>query len=74
MILSAFAMWDFNRLKKDNEAICAKEGLDEKSNEIFKDAGNKCPLFRWVCFVNDIHVLNVQHPLLSLPQFHPLFR
>ncbi|KAF5335197.1 hypothetical protein D9611_010915 [Ephemerocybe angulata] len=47
MSLSAFAMWDYNRLNKRNEAICARDGLDEKDHEVYKDAGNKSPLFRF---------------------------
>ncbi|KAJ2932279.1 hypothetical protein H1R20_g4820, partial [Candolleomyces eurysporus] len=45
--LSAFAMWDYNRLNKRNHAICERDGIDEKHREDFKDVGNDSPLFRF---------------------------
>ncbi|KAJ2912718.1 hypothetical protein MD484_g7692, partial [Candolleomyces efflorescens] len=45
--LSAFAMWDYNRLNKRNQAICERDGIDENHREDFKDVGNDSPLFRF---------------------------
>ena len=40
-------MWDYNRLNKRNQAICERDGIDEKHREDFKDVGNDSPLFRY---------------------------
>ncbi|EIW82847.1 MFS general substrate transporter [Coniophora puteana RWD-64-598 SS2] len=45
-IMSAFAMWDYNRLNKQKEALCAREGITEDRKDEFKYMGDKSPLFR----------------------------
>lgn len=47
MSLSAFAMWDYNRLNKKHREICEREGIDESHNEKYVDDGNESPLFRF---------------------------
>ena len=70
--LSAFAMWDYNRLNKRNQAICERDGIDEKHREDFKDVGNDSPLFRYEFFrlmctkAYNAHGLFQLHPLMEL--------
>jgi MFS family permease len=47
IVLSLFAMWDYNRLNKKNIAICEREGIDESRRHEFREMGNKSPLFRY---------------------------
>jgi len=47
IILSLFNMWDFNRLNKQKEAQCQREGIDESRWMEFKDMGSESPLFRY---------------------------
>ena len=47
IILSLFAMWDYNRLNKQKEALCAKEGITNDRADEFKDMGDDSPLFRY---------------------------
>ncbi|KIK02708.1 hypothetical protein K443DRAFT_96457 [Laccaria amethystina LaAM-08-1] len=46
ILLSLFAMWDYNRLNKINIAICQRDRIDQKQQEKYKDLGNDSPLFR----------------------------
>ncbi|KAF8893538.1 major facilitator superfamily domain-containing protein [Infundibulicybe gibba] len=46
IILSFFAMWDYNRLNKEKEALCEREGIDSSRRHEFIDMGNESPLFR----------------------------
>ncbi|KAF7305963.1 hypothetical protein HMN09_00750700 [Mycena chlorophos] len=48
IVLSLFAMWDFNRINKQRDEYCAREGIDESRREEFKDMGSESPLFRYV--------------------------
>lgn len=47
VLLSFFAMWDYNRLNKRNIAICQRDGIDDKQQENYRDVGNDSPLFRF---------------------------
>lgn len=47
ILLSLFAMWDYNRLNKRNIAICKHDGINQKQQEKYKDLGNDSPLFRF---------------------------
>lgn len=47
ILLSLFAMWDYNRLNKRNIAICKHDGINQKKQEKYKDLGNDSPLFRF---------------------------
>ena len=46
--LSFFAMWNYNRLNKQKEALCAAEGITADREHEFRDIGDKSPLFRLV--------------------------
>jgi hypothetical protein len=39
-------MWNFNRLNKQREEICKREGINENRAEEFKHLGDLSPLFR----------------------------
>jgi len=47
VLLSLFAMWDYNRLNERNIAICQRDGIDDKHQENYRDVGNDSPLFRY---------------------------
>ncbi|TFK44118.1 major facilitator superfamily domain-containing protein [Crucibulum laeve] len=47
ILLSCFAMWDYNRLNKKKKEICTREGIDPSKNEEFRQMGNDSPLYRY---------------------------
>ncbi|KAJ7781840.1 major facilitator superfamily domain-containing protein [Mycena maculata] len=47
IILSCFAMWDYNRINKKRDAYCAREGIDASRRTEFRDMGSESPLFRY---------------------------
>jgi len=47
IILSLFAMWDYNRLNKQKEELCAKEGITPDREDEFRDMGDDSALFRY---------------------------
>ncbi|KAJ7497619.1 major facilitator superfamily domain-containing protein [Mycena latifolia] len=47
IILSCFAMWDYNRINKQRDAYCAREGIDASRRAEFRDMGSESPLFRY---------------------------
>ncbi|KAJ7899091.1 major facilitator superfamily domain-containing protein [Mycena leptocephala] len=47
IILSCFAMWDYNRINKQRDAYCAREGIDASQRAEFRDLGSESPLFRY---------------------------
>jgi len=47
ILMSLFAMFDYNRLNKQKIAQCEKEGIDESRQQEFADMGNDSPLFRY---------------------------
>ncbi|KAF9467416.1 MFS general substrate transporter [Collybia nuda] len=47
IILSTFAMWNFNRINKEKEALCRREGIDDSRRDEFKEMGSESPLFRY---------------------------
>ncbi|KAJ7217701.1 major facilitator superfamily domain-containing protein [Mycena pura] len=47
IILSCFAMWDYNRINKQRDAYCAREGIDAARRAEFRDMGSESPLFRY---------------------------
>ncbi|KIM83557.1 hypothetical protein PILCRDRAFT_819186 [Piloderma croceum F 1598] len=47
IVLSIFAMWDYNRINKQKEASCAKEGITSDLKDNFSDMGDDSPLFRY---------------------------
>ena len=47
MLLSAFAMWDYNRINKQKEEQCREGGITEDRNVEFRNMGDLSPLFRY---------------------------
>ncbi|KIM83272.1 hypothetical protein PILCRDRAFT_819517 [Piloderma croceum F 1598] len=47
IILSFFAMWNYNRINKQKEALCAKEGITSDRADEFNAMGDDSPLFRY---------------------------
>ena len=47
MLLSAFAMWDYNRINKQKEEQCREGGITEDRNDEFRNMGDLSPLFRY---------------------------
>ncbi|KZP18356.1 MFS general substrate transporter [Athelia psychrophila] len=47
IILSAVAMWDYNRLNKQKDALCLREGITEARADEFRELGDDSPLFRY---------------------------
>jgi hypothetical protein len=48
-------MWDYNRINKQKEASCAKEGITSDLKDNFSDMGDDSPLFRYVIYLLDGH-------------------
>ncbi|KAG2348122.1 MFS general substrate transporter [Suillus weaverae] len=46
IIMSLFAMWDYNRLNKKKEARCLVENITDDRGYEFEDMGDDSPLFR----------------------------
>jgi hypothetical protein len=46
-------MWDYNRINKQKEALCAKEGITGDLKDNFGDMGDDSPLFRYVIYLLD---------------------
>jgi hypothetical protein len=44
-------MWDYNRINKQKEALCAKEGITGDLKDNFSDMGDDSPLFRYVMII-----------------------
>jgi len=47
IVLSCFAMWDYNRINKQKITQCEEEKIDSSRQDEFKDMGNESPLFRY---------------------------
>ncbi|KAJ7772744.1 major facilitator superfamily domain-containing protein [Mycena maculata] len=47
IILSCFAMWDYDRINKKRDAYCASESIDASRRAEFRDMGSESPLFRY---------------------------
>jgi hypothetical protein len=45
-------MWDYNRINKQRDAYCAREGIDASQRAEFRDLGSESPLFRYVVMLN----------------------
>lgn len=46
IVMSLFAMWDYNRLNSKKEAQCLAEKITDDRGCEFKDMGDASPLFR----------------------------
>jgi len=47
ILLSAFAMWDYNRINKQKEDLCREHKITGDRKDEFKNAGDESPLFRY---------------------------
>ncbi|KAG2075430.1 MFS general substrate transporter [Suillus decipiens] len=47
IIMSLFAMWDYNRLNKKKEAQCLADDITDDKGYEFRDMGDASPLFRY---------------------------
>ncbi|KAG1798490.1 major facilitator superfamily domain-containing protein [Suillus plorans] len=47
IIMSLFAMWNYNRLNKKKEAQCLAENISDDRGYEFEDMGDASPLFRY---------------------------
>ncbi|KAG2369029.1 MFS general substrate transporter [Suillus spraguei] len=47
IIMSLFAMWDYNRLNKKKEAQCLADDITDDKGYEFQDMGDASPLFRY---------------------------
>ncbi|KAG0699255.1 major facilitator superfamily domain-containing protein [Suillus ampliporus] len=47
IVMSLFAMWNYNRLNKKKEAQCLAENITNDREHEFKDMGDDSPLFRY---------------------------
>lgn len=47
ILMSMFAMWNYNRLNKKKEAECLAENITDDRRDEFKDMGDASPLFRY---------------------------
>jgi hypothetical protein len=45
-------MWDYNRINKQRDAYCAREGIDASQRAEFRDLGSESPLFRYVVMLD----------------------
>ncbi|KAL0956742.1 hypothetical protein HGRIS_002862 [Hohenbuehelia grisea] len=47
ILLSLFAMWDYNRINKQKDLYCDQEGIDHSHHHKFTEVGDDSPLFRY---------------------------
>lgn len=47
ILLSAFAMWNYNRINKEKEEHCRKDRITEDRKDEFQNIGDQSPLFRY---------------------------
>jgi hypothetical protein len=47
ILLSAFAMWDYNRINTRKEEQCREGEITEDRNDEFRNMGDHSPLFRY---------------------------
>ncbi|KAF4598010.1 hypothetical protein EYR40_006359 [Pleurotus pulmonarius] len=47
IVMSLFAMWDYNRINKQKEELCEKEGIGHNRRQEFSELGDQSPLFRY---------------------------
>ncbi|KAI9571127.1 major facilitator superfamily domain-containing protein [Boletus coccyginus] len=48
MLLSTFAMWNYNRINKQKEGLCREGGITEDRQDEFRNMGDESPLFRYM--------------------------
>jgi len=47
IVLTTFAMWNYKRLNKEKDALCARENITEKDHQRYVYMGDDSPLFRY---------------------------
>lgn len=47
ILLSCFAMWDYQRLNKQKDALCLEQEITDDRKDEFVDMGDESPLFRY---------------------------
>lgn len=47
ILLSAFAMWDYNRINQQKEEQCRQGGITEDRKDEFRNMGDESPLYRY---------------------------
>ncbi|KAI9573703.1 major facilitator superfamily domain-containing protein [Boletus coccyginus] len=47
MLLSSFAMWNYNRLNEQKKKLCSERGITKDQEDEFGDLGDDSPLFRY---------------------------
>ena len=47
MLMSAFAMWDYNRINRQKEEQCRQYRITEMQENEFRHMGDESPLFRY---------------------------
>ncbi|KAI9568277.1 major facilitator superfamily domain-containing protein [Boletus coccyginus] len=48
ILLTSFAMWDYNRINKQKERFCSEHGITHDHKDQFRDDGDDSPLFRYM--------------------------
>ena len=46
ILCSCLLMWTYKRINKEKEEQCAREGIDESKEDLYRDLADKSPLFR----------------------------
>ena len=47
ILLSAFSMWNYNRINEQKEEQCREGGITEDRKDEFRNMGDHSPLFRY---------------------------
>ena len=47
ILLSTFAMWNYNRINQQKEEQCREGGITKDSKDDFRNMGDASPLFRY---------------------------
>lgn len=47
ILLSLFAMWDYNRINKQRESLCREKGITDDQRDEFVNMGDASPLYRY---------------------------
>ncbi|KAL4074089.1 major facilitator superfamily domain-containing protein [Scleroderma yunnanense] len=47
ILLSLFAMWDYNRINKQKEALCRDQGITAGQRDEFVEVGDASPLYKY---------------------------
>ena len=59
-------MWDYNRINKKKDTLCASKGITNDQKDDFSDMGDDSPLFRYVIYLLDGRSKNFSFQLHNL--------